>query len=94
MAVCCDWRFENKQYSLVSDNFPQDYARKKMFPEAIKIAQACSGCMYGSYPEITVTQRFALATMMRLQLFLKEEKVAIKQFHSLDELLEIAKEYA
>lgn len=94
MAVCCDWRFENKQYSLVSDSFPQDYSRKKMFPEAIKIAQACSGCMYGSYPEITVTQRFALATMMRLQLFLKEEKVAIKQFNSLDELLEIAKQHA
>jgi hypothetical protein len=50
--------------------------------------------MYGSYPEITVTQRFALATMMRLQLFLQEEKVAIKQFKSLEELLEIAKQHA
>jgi len=93
MAVCCDWRFDEKQYSLVSDEFHEQYRKKRMFPEAIKIATACSGCMYGSYPEITVTQRFAMATMTRLQLFLKEEKTTIKKFQTFENLLEIAKRY-
>jgi MoaA/NifB/PqqE/SkfB family radical SAM enzyme len=93
MAVCCDWRFEENQYSLISDDFADQYSKKKMFPEAIKIAKACSGCMYGSYPEITVTQRFAHASMARLQLFLKEGKIVIKKFEVLQDLLDVAKRY-
>jgi MoaA/NifB/PqqE/SkfB family radical SAM enzyme len=93
MAICCDWRFEDNQYSLISEDFPKHYSKKEMYPEAIKIATACTGCMYGSYPEITVTQRFALASMTRLQLFLKEEKTSIKKFETLDDLLEIAHRY-
>lgn len=31
---------------------------------------ACDGCMYGSYPEMTISMRFLSATLDRVKLFL------------------------
>lgn len=93
MAVCCDWRFVKDSHSVVEEQFPARYKQKIMFPEAIAIASKCSGCMYGSYPEITVTQRFANATMSRIKLFVRESQVQIHRFKNLDDLLKVAQKY-
>lgn len=93
MAVCCDWRFVKNHHSVVDLHFPKRYREKVMFPEAISIASKCTGCMYGSYPEITVTQRFANAAMSRIKLFARESQVQIRRFDDLDALLKVAQKY-
>ena len=94
MAVCCDWRFSDGSYSVADSDFSIRFKKREMFPEAISIASACSGCMYGSYPEITVTARFAHAALSRLKLFLNEDKVIMQRFATTEDLIEIAKSHA
>ncbi len=89
MAVCCDWRLQ-KAFPLYSDGFVDQYRRKTMFPMAREIAKACSGCMYGSYPEITTTLRFGAAAMERVGIFFDESQVQIQQ-KSVSQLQEIAR---
>ena len=76
------------------NDFSIRFKKREMFPEAISIASACSGCMYGSYPEITVTARFAHAALSRLKLFLNEDKVIMQRFATTEDLIEIAKSHA
>jgi hypothetical protein len=40
-----------------------------MFSEAKAVAGACSGCMYGSFPEITISARFLRPMLQRATLF-------------------------
>jgi len=70
MAVCCDYRL-GKSYPVYDPHFPEWYRERRMFPEAHAIAQACSGCMYGSFPEITISARFARPMLERARLFLQ-----------------------
>jgi hypothetical protein len=53
-----------------SPDFPRIY-RDHVFRQAVKeVTEACSGCMYGSYPEMTISMRFLAAKMDRFKLFL------------------------
>ena len=70
MAVCCDYRL-GQSYPVYDPQFPEWYRERRMFPEAHAIAQACSGCMYGSFPEITISARFARPMLERARLFLQ-----------------------
>jgi len=70
MAVCCDYRL-GQSYPVYDPQFPDWYRERRMFPEAHAIAQACSGCMYGSFPEITISARFARPMLERARLFLQ-----------------------
>jgi len=70
MAVCCDYRL-GQSYPVYDPPFPDWYRERRMFPEAHAIAQACSGCMYGSFPEITISARFARPMLERARLFLQ-----------------------
>ena len=70
MAVCCDYRL-GQSYPVYDPQFPEWYRERRMFPEAHAIAQACSGCMYGSFPEITISARFARPMLQRARLFLQ-----------------------
>jgi MoaA/NifB/PqqE/SkfB family radical SAM enzyme len=70
MAVCCDYRL-GQSYPVYDPQFPAWYHERRMFPEAHSVAQACTGCMYGSFPEITISARFARPMLERARLFLQ-----------------------
>lgn len=70
MAVCCDFRL-GRSFPVHDPRFPEWYRNKEMFPEARSIASACSGCMYGSYPEITISARYFRPMVERAALFLR-----------------------
>jgi len=70
MAVCCDYRL-GTSYPVYDPSFPQMYRERQMWDEARTIASACSGCMYGSFPEITISARFVKPMLERAMLFLK-----------------------
>ena len=42
-----------------------------MWPEAHDIAAACTGCMYGSFPEISISARFVRPMLQRAALFMR-----------------------
>lgn len=57
MAVCCDLRLERR--ILVQDpEFPTWYRDERIHEEVAPIAAACAGCLYGSFPEITISSRY------------------------------------
>lgn len=70
MAVCCDYRMP-KAYPVQAPEFPEWYQGRQLRSEAEGIAAACSGCMYGSFPEITVSARFVRPMLSRAALFLR-----------------------
>jgi MoaA/NifB/PqqE/SkfB family radical SAM enzyme len=68
-APCCDHRLK-EGIPVYSPDFPRIY-RDHVFRQAVKeVTEACSGCMYGSYPEMTISMRFLAAKMDRFKLFL------------------------
>jgi MoaA/NifB/PqqE/SkfB family radical SAM enzyme len=71
LAPCCDWRLD-RVVKVHSDSFVEDYKNREFQNEIYATAKACSGCLYGSYPEISISARFAKASLERFQLFFKE----------------------
>lgn len=69
MSVCCDYRL-SEPFPVQSQEFIDLYFGERMFSQAQDIARRCSGCMYGSYPEITTSLRFGKAAADRLKIFL------------------------
>lgn len=67
-APCCDWRMA---YSVptYSPDFPKTYRDTLFRKDVHAITSACSGCMYGSYPEMTISMRFMAAKLQRIQTF-------------------------
>jgi hypothetical protein len=70
MAVCCDYRL-GRSYPVFAPDFPERYRRREMWPEARSVAAACPGCMYGSFPEITISARYLRPMLQRASLFLR-----------------------
>jgi MoaA/NifB/PqqE/SkfB family radical SAM enzyme len=68
-APCCDHRL-NKSYASYSKDFHQIYKNKQWRNEVLAITRACDGCMYGSYPEMTISMRFMAAKLQRVKTFL------------------------
>ncbi len=55
-APCCDFRYPEKIY-VYDDHFPEVY-KSYQFRESVKsIAKKCTGCNFGSYPEMTLSAR-------------------------------------
>ncbi len=68
-APCCDHRI-GRAVSCAAPDFPRIY-RERVFRQAVReVTAACSGCMYGSYPEMSIAMRFLKAKFERLKLFL------------------------
>ncbi len=89
LAPCCDWRLD-EDILVSSENFVDQY-KKGLFRKGIQEkSKACSGCLYGSYPEITISARFAKAALERTKLFLAESRAEIKNL-SPEELTKLAK---
>jgi MoaA/NifB/PqqE/SkfB family radical SAM enzyme len=89
MAVCCDYRFEGK-ISVHSEEFPLKYKKKQMFSEAHGITAACSGCMYGSFPEISISARYYKPLIERSLLFLRPPKSSTLKSLTPAEIKELA----
>ena len=68
-APCCDHRLPGHIHCY-DRNFPTVY-RDRVFRDAVRqVTGACSGCMYGSYPEMTIAMRYLAAKWERAKLFL------------------------
>lgn len=89
MAVCCDYRLPTS-YPVFDDHFPDWYRDRVMWPEARRVTGACSGCMYGSFPEISISARFARPMVDRARLFLSGGPARQLVPHRLDELVDLA----
>ncbi len=68
-APCCDHRIPSHVHCY-DRNFPEVYRNKVFRDEVLKVTRACSGCMYGSYPEMTISMRYLAAKWERAKLFL------------------------
>lgn len=69
MAACCDYRLPTR-YPVYAPEFPAMYRDPALRGEVDGITSACGGCMYGSFPEITITARYFEAMVSRAKLFL------------------------
>lgn len=77
LAPCCDWRLE-QNVDVADEAFVQAFHRREFAKEIKTIASRCNGCLYGSYPEISISARFMAAAMERVSLFYKEGRNQIK----------------
>jgi MoaA/NifB/PqqE/SkfB family radical SAM enzyme len=68
-APCCDHRL-GSSYPAYAEDFPETFRSRRFRGEARAVVAACDGCMYGSYPEMTISMRFLSATLDRVKLFL------------------------
>jgi MoaA/NifB/PqqE/SkfB family radical SAM enzyme len=72
-APCGDHRLKNS-YMTYDDNFPKIYKDKIWRNEVVSVTSKCEGCMYGSYPEITISMRFLAAKIQRMKTFFNNAK--------------------
>ena len=68
-APCCDHRL-SVSYPTQRADFPELFRTRLFRAQVRDITAHCSGCMYGSYPEMTIAMRFMAATLERVKLFL------------------------
>lgn len=67
-APCCDHRLGNS-YPAYSADFPKKYRSKVWREEVAQVTRSCNGCMYGSYPEMSISMRFLAAKISRVRTF-------------------------
>ena len=68
-APCCDHRM-SIPVATQSKEFARLY-HERAFQDGVRgIVRNCPGCMFGSFPEMTITMRFAAASLQRALLFL------------------------
>jgi hypothetical protein len=67
-APCCDYRM-NEPILTYANDFPKIYWEGNFREKVAEITVPCEGCMYGSYPEMTISMRFMAAKVQRLQTF-------------------------
>jgi MoaA/NifB/PqqE/SkfB family radical SAM enzyme len=68
-APCCDHRLPSDVYTY-NDDFPKTFRDKRFRAEVKTVTSVCDGCMYGSYPEMTIAMRYFKATIQRMGNFL------------------------
>ena len=80
LKACCDYE-ATKNVFIYNKDFPELYFSGKIQEIVYPITKNCNGCMYGSYPEITITARYIKAFIERIKYFnFKPPK--IKKFNS------------
>ena len=67
---CCDFKLDN-YYPVYHKDFPKWYRSGDIHEEIYSFTRNCSGCMYGSYPEITTTARYLKPLITRFLYFNK-----------------------
>jgi len=89
-APCCDHRMPNGTATYAKD-FPKIYNDSLWRSEVKGVVSSCEGCMYGSYPEMTISMRFMAAKLQRLRTFFTSPPDKPLPL-STNELLDLAKE--
>lgn len=90
MSVCCDWRL-GRRVSVADEKFPEIYRSEELEKEVVAITSRCSGCLYGSFPEMTISSRYFKPMLHRALFFnttTKRELVKLSQ----EEMIAIADE--
>ena len=88
LKVCCDYETDKKFYVYDYD-FPEKYMDKTIHSDVIKKTSVCDGCMYGSYPEVTITAR-NFSSLLERALYFNISTPKMKKLNK-DELIDIAK---
>jgi MoaA/NifB/PqqE/SkfB family radical SAM enzyme len=70
LQVCCDHVLADS-YPVWHSDFPRWFKNGELRRAVHPITSACSGCMYGSYPEISITAHFPLTLLERMGVFWK-----------------------
>lgn len=68
-APCCDHRIQGS-YAAYEEDFVQKVKSPLFREEVASVTSTCGGCMYGSYPEITISMRFMAAKLQRIKTFI------------------------
>ncbi|MEI8138462.1 MAG: radical SAM protein [bacterium] len=68
-SPCCDHRIGGS-IPVYAPEFPAIYRSRKFRDEVLAVTRTCPGCMYGSYPEMSIAMRFFAAKLERMKLFL------------------------
>ena len=91
-AVCCDYRLPYA-VPVYAPDFPKVYHEEKFRKDVYKVAKSCTeGCMYGCFPEITISSRFMGATFQRAKTFFLQKRKNPWPL-SYEQILEIAKKH-
>jgi MoaA/NifB/PqqE/SkfB family radical SAM enzyme len=86
---CCDFRLKNS-YPTFDRDFPKKYRENDFRNEVHQVTSACDGCMYGSYPEISISMRYMAAKIQRTKTFFTTPPKKDNWPVSYEELLEIS----
>ena len=68
-APCCDHRLGSNISTFQAD-FPAIYHGTAFRQEVLKVTKPCSGCMYGSFPEMTISMRYLKPKLDRIKTFI------------------------
>lgn len=92
-APCCDFRHSEDIY-VFDQEFPEIFKSKIFRQNVRKITSQCSGCNYGSYPEMSLFARHFSTQMERVALQLKTKKNGIKpiSIESLHNIINLIKQ--
>jgi MoaA/NifB/PqqE/SkfB family radical SAM enzyme len=86
-AVCCDHRYQGK-VSVADSDFPRIYKSEAFRESVMPTVKSCSGCNYGSYPEVTLSVRDPGAFVDRVKQVLFPSRRVKPISRSLDETFE------
>lgn len=68
LEVCCDHILEHS-YPTWHPDFPRWYRDGIVHREVHPITQRCPGCMYGSFPEVSISAHFPMTAVERARVF-------------------------
>ncbi len=89
-SICCDHRYQGR-VNVADAEFPRIYRSAEFREGVLRVTSACSGCNYGSYPEITLLARDKKALYERGCSFLGMRNPRIPRL-DFDEISVIAQE--
>ena len=89
LKTCCDFEALSDNY-VYDDNFPDKYFSGEIHKSVLPITRDCEGCMYGSYPEITIISRYFKSFFEKVKYF--NYKTPKLQRYSFQDLNDLAKE--
>ena len=88
-APCCDYRL-SRGVSTIAPTFPKTYRTRSFRTAVSDVVTPCEGCMYGSYPEMTIAMRFLAAKIQRVRTFLTAPRPKDNWPLRYEDLLDIA----
>lgn len=89
-SPCCDFRIDSS-VPAYDKNFEKIYRSALFKKEVHKKTSSCSGCMYGSYPEMTISMRYLKPKLERIKTFVTAPPKKKWPFEY-NELIEIAEQ--